>query len=154
MPYAWDYPASKNKSLILECHGRKRRIRLAEIGALVPMKIPTTQDSAQPKVIDIRIAADGPTQTLVLSNFKPSKSMYRQEKSQSSQTSLSAGFKLKEINSNVTFKAQLRLGGIGISLINQKLKELVYLTFREVELKFSESKLYQTLDITIKWIQI
>jgi vacuolar protein sorting-associated protein 13A/C len=154
MPYAWDYPAAKNKSLILVCRGRKRRIKLAEIGALVPMKIPPSQDSPQPKIIDLRIVADGPTQTLVLSNFKPSKSMYRQEKSLSSQSSLSTGFEVKEVSSNITFKAQLRLGGIGISLINQKLKELVYATFREIELKFSESKLYQTVDTTIKWIQI
>ncbi|KAL1957788.1 hypothetical protein VTO42DRAFT_5506 [Malbranchea cinnamomea] len=154
MPYAWDYPASKNKSLVLVCRGKERYIKLAEIGSLIPMKVPGAQGSAQQTIIDIRIEAEGPTQTLVLSNYKPSRSMYRQQRQISSQTSVSTGFEIKEVNSDVTFKAQLRLSGLGISLINEKMKELVYATFRDIELKFQESKLYQTLSTTIKWIQI
>ncbi|KAM5453804.1 Vacuolar protein sorting-associated protein 13 [Microsporum audouinii] len=153
MPYAWDYPAAKNKSLVLLCRGKERYIKLAEMGNLIPMKLPPTQDSPQ-KIIDIRIEAEGPTQTLVLSNFRPSRSIYRQQKPASSQTSVSTGFEVKEVNSDITFKAQLRLNGIGISLVNQNLKELVYITFREIDLKFSESKIYQTINTTIKWIQI
>ncbi|KAJ5297564.1 hypothetical protein N7508_007813 [Penicillium antarcticum] len=154
MPYAWDYPATKNKSLVLTCQGKERHIKLAEIGNLIPMRIPPSQPGGYQKIIDINIAADGPTQTLVLSNFKPSKSMYKQQRGQSSQTGTGTGFEVKEMNSDVNFKAQLRLGGIGISLINQNLKELLYLTFREIEIKFRESRLYQTLNTTIKWIQI
>jgi vacuolar protein sorting-associated protein 13A/C len=155
MPYAWDYPATKNKSLVMTCQGKERHIKLAEIGNLIPMRIPPSQPGGHQKIIDINIAADGPTQTLVLSNFKPSKSMYKQQRGQSSQTgSTSTGFEVKEMNSDVNFKAQLRLGGIGISLVNQNLKELLYLTFREIEIKFRESLLYQTLNTTIKWVQI
>ena len=154
MPYAWDYSATKNKSLVAACNNKERHIKLAEIGNLIPMRIPPTQAGEPQKIIDINIVADGPTQTLVLSNFKPSKSMYRQQRGQSSQASLSAGFEVKELNSDVNFKAQLRLGGIGISLVNQNLKELLYLTFREIDIKFQESRVYQTLGTTIKWIQI
>ncbi|KAI9375312.1 hypothetical protein BJX61DRAFT_494673 [Aspergillus egyptiacus] len=154
MPYAWDYPATKNKSLVLACKGKERRIKLAEIGNLIPMRIPPAQHGEPQKIIDINIVADGPTQTLVLSNFKASKSMYRQQRAQTSQSSVSTGFEVKEFDSEVNFKAQVRLGGIGISLINQKMKELLYMTFRDIELKFKESKAYQTLNTTIKWIQI
>ncbi|KAL5336775.1 hypothetical protein BJX70DRAFT_400270 [Aspergillus crustosus] len=154
MPYAWDYPATKNKSLVLSCKGKERRIRLAEIGNLIPMRIPSTQHGEPQRIIDINIVADGPTQTLVLSNFKASKSIYRQQRSQTSQTSISTGFEVKEFDSDVNFKAQLHLGGIGVSLINQKMKELLYMTFRDIEVKFKESKAYQTLNTTIKWIQI
>ncbi|KAL2215818.1 vacuolar protein sorting-associated protein [Thermoascus aurantiacus ATCC 26904] len=154
MPYAWDYPAAKNKSLVLQCNGKERHIKLAEIGNLIPMRVPPTQPGAPQKIIDINIVADGPTQTLVLSNFKASKSMYRQRKEQTSQSSVATGFEVKELNSDINFKAQLRLGGVGISLINQNLKELVYITFREIELKLRESRMYQTLNTTIKWIQV
>ena len=154
MPYAWDYSASKNKELVLEANGRERHIKLAEIGNLVPMKLPPLQGSKQQKIIDINIAADGPTQTLILSNYKPSKSLYKQKSSQNSQGSTATGFEVKETESEVTFKAQLRLAGIGISLVNMNLKELLYLTFREIELKYGDSELYQTLNWTIKWIQI
>ncbi|KAL4808325.1 hypothetical protein BDV18DRAFT_98367 [Aspergillus unguis] len=154
MPYAWDYPATKNKSLVLSCKGKERRIRLAEIGNLIPMRIPPTHHGEPQRIIDINIVANGPTQTLVLSNFKASKSIYRQQKSQTSQTSVNTGFEVKEFDSDVNFKAQLHLGGIGVSLINQKMKELLYMTFRDIEVKFKESKAYQTLNTTIKWIQI
>ena len=155
MPYAWDYPASKNKELVLTCNGKERRVKLAEIGNLIPLKIPGSQGKPS-KIIDLNIVADGPTQTLALSNYKPSKSLYKQKSAgaQASQSSLATGFEVKELESDVTFKAQLRLAGIGISLVNKNLKELLYLTFREIELKYGDSKLYQTLNFTIKWIQI
>ena len=154
MPYAWDYPAAKNKELILTVFGKERRVKLAEIGNLVPMKVPAAQGSKNQKIIELNIAAEGPTQTLVLSNYKASRSMYKQKKGQASQTSVASGFEAKDIESEVTFKAQIRLAGFGISLVNKNLKELLYTTFREIELKYSDSKLYQTLNATIKWIQI
>jgi vacuolar protein sorting-associated protein 13A/C len=154
MPYAWDYPAAKNKSLVLTCNGKERHIKLAEIGNLIPMRIPASPNTGGPKIVDLNIVAEGPTQTLVISNYNPSRSIYKQKKGQTSQTSIATGFEVKEENSDITFKAQLRLGGVGISLINQNMKELLYCTFREIELKLRESKVYQTLNTTIKWIQI
>lgn len=154
MPYAWDHPAAKNKDIVLSCYGKERHVKLAEIGNLIPMKLPAQQRGATGKIIDLNIAADGPTQTLVLSNYKPSKSLYKQKSGVASQSSVSTGFEVKDVDSDVTFKAQLKLAGFGISLINQNLKELLYLTFRDIEIKYGESKLYQTLNTTIKWIQI
>ena len=155
MPYAWDYPASKNKELVLTANGKERRLKLAEIGNLIPLKVPGTQNKPG-RIIDLNIVADGPTQTLILSNYKSSKSLYKQKSNtaSSSQTSLATSFEVKEPESEVTFKAQLRLAGIGISLVNSQLKELLYFTLREIELKYGDSKLYQTLNATIKWIQI
>ena len=155
MPYAWDYPASKNKELIVTSNNAQKRVKLAEIGNLEPLKVKGVQGKPS-RIIDVNIAADGPTQTLVLSNYKPSKSLYKQKsgQAQTSQASLSSGFEVKEQESDVSFKAQLRLAGFGISLVNKNLKELLYLTFREIELKYGDSKLYQTLNWTIKWVQI
>ena len=155
MPYAWDYPASKNKELVVTSSNAQKRVKLAEIGNLEPMKVRGAQGKPS-RIIDVNIIADGPTQTLVLSNYKPSKSLYKQKSgdAQASQASLSSGFEVKELESDVSFKAQLRLAGFGISLVNKNLKELLYVTFREIELKYGDSKLYQTLNWTIKWVQI
>lgn len=154
MPYAWDYSASKDKELVLSANGKERRIKLAEIGNLIPMKLPPAQGQKLQKIIDINIVADGPTQTLVLSNYKQSKSLYQQKTGHQSQGSVATGFEVKEMDSEVKFKAQLRLAGFGISLVNKQLRELLYLTFREIEIKYGDSELYQTLNSTIKWIQI
>ena len=148
MPYAWDYPASKNKNLILSAGGKERHVKLAEIGNLIPMRIPGTD-----KAIDLNVIADGPAQTLVMSDFKQSKSIYKQ-KSASASASTTAGFEVKEQEDDVNLKAVIRFAGVGLSLVNSQLRELVYVTWRDIELKYTDSQLYQTVAVTVKWIQI
>ncbi|KAM0716599.1 hypothetical protein Q7P37_008044 [Cladosporium fusiforme] len=155
MPYAWDYPASKNKNIILGANGKERHVKIAEIGNLIPFRIPLAgqRGEQRQKVIDLNVVADGPTQTLVFSNYKQSKSLYRQ-KSASASTSTATGFEVKEQDDDVNMRAGIRFAGIGISLINSQLRELVYVTWRDIELKYTDSPLYQTVALTIKWIQI
>ncbi|CAL3963394.1 unnamed protein product [Diplocarpon coronariae] len=157
MPYAWDYPAAKQKELIINANGKERHIKLAEIGNLIPMKIPAPHNATgarEPKIIDLNVAADGPTQTLILSNYKASKSLYKQKSRSESSTSVAGGFEVKDQDTGVTFRAQLKLAGIGVSLVNAQLKELAYVTFRDIHLKFTESPLFQTFTAGINWIQI
>ncbi|KAI0596932.1 vacuolar protein sorting-associated protein 13 [Biscogniauxia sp. FL1348] len=152
MPYAWDFPAAKFREVVINAHGKERHVKLAEIGNQVPMKF--VSGSGVQKIIDINVAADGPTQTLILSNFKPSKSLYRQRTLTGSGTNNSTGFEVKSQDTGTTFQAQLKLSAIGISLINHQLKELAYITFRDINLRYSESALYQTISTSIKWIQV
>jgi vacuolar protein sorting-associated protein 13A/C len=153
MPYAWDFPAAKNKEIVLSANGRERHVKLAEIGNLIPLKIPPAQSGGPQKIIDLNVVADGPTQTLELSNYKSSKSLYKQ-KSGAGSSSAAGGFEVKDMDTNVTLKAQLRLAGIGISLVNRQLRELVYVTLRDIEFKYSDSPLYQMVNLSTKWIQI
>ncbi|OTB04915.1 hypothetical protein M426DRAFT_11269 [Hypoxylon sp. CI-4A] len=152
MPYAWDFPAAKFKEVVINAYGKERHIKLAEIGNQMPMKF--VSGSGTQKIIDINVAADGPTQTLILSNFKPSKSLYRQKTQTGSSSSTIGGFEVKSQDTDTTFQAQFRLSGIGISLINQQLRELAYITFRDINLRYNESALYQTISTSVKWIQI
>ncbi|KAG9201093.1 hypothetical protein G6514_006005 [Epicoccum nigrum] len=153
MPYAWDFPAAKNKEIVISANGRERHVKLAEIGPLIPFKIPPGKQGGGMKVIDLNVVAQGPTQTLEISNYKPSKSLYKQKPGAAS-SSTTTGFEVKDQDTDVTFKAQLRLAGIGLSLVNRHLKELVYVTLRDLELKYSDSPLYQMVNIQVKWIQI
>nr|POE74637.1 vacuolar protein sorting-associated protein 13 [Quercus suber] len=153
MPYAWDYPATRNKNLILSANGKERHVKLAEIGNLIPMRIPAAPGSQRQKIMDLNVVADGPTQTLVISNYKSSKSLYKQ-KSATASASTTSGFEVKEQDTDVTMRAQLRFAGVGISLINSQLRELIYVTLRDIELKYSDSQLYQTVALTVKWIQV
>lgn len=157
MPYAWDYPAAKFREVVISAYGRERHVKLLEIGAQVPMKL--VDGMGRQKIIDINVTADGPTQTLILSNFRPSRSMYKQKSgvgsgNVSSSSSSAGGFEVREQDVGETMRAQLRLSGIGISLINTQLKELAYITFRDVHLKYNESPLLQTASLAIKWIQV
>lgn len=150
MPYAWDFPAAKHREVVISAFGKERHVRLAEIGNLMPMKFVSA--NGQTKIIDINVTADGPTQTLILSNFQASKSLYRQRSGTGSNSR--EVFEAKELDTGTTFRAQLKLAGIGVSLINSQLKELAYITFRDVQLRYSDSPLYQTIKLEVKWIQI
>lgn len=155
MPYAWDYPAAKLKEIIITANGKERNIPLASIGALIPMKIGVLP-SKEPKIIDLAVKAEGPVQTLILANYKQSKSLYslRHQSRSNSTTSFQEGFKIKDMDTNITFRAELRLAGFGISLINAQLKELAYVTLRDMDLKYTESSIFQSVQAKIKWIQI
>ena len=153
MPYAWDYPATKNKNLVISGGGKERHVKLAEIGNLMPLRIPAAQGQRAQKIIDLNVVADGPTQTLLMSNYKASKSLYKQ-KTNSTTASTTGGFEVKEQDDDVTIKAVIRFAGIGISLVNAQLRELIYVTWRDIELKYTDSPLYQTVALTVKWIQV
>ena len=150
MPYAWDFPAAKAREVVISAYGKERHVKLAEIGNQVPMKF--YLPGGQQKIIDINVAADGPTQSLILSNFRQSRSMYRQ-KSAAGRSS-AAGFEVKELDTEVTFRTSLKLAGIGVSLINYQLKELAYVTCRGLEVAYTESPLLQTVSLAVKWIQV
>ena len=92
---------------------------------------------------------------MLFRSYKASTSLYKQNSRSESTTSLtSGGFEVKDQDTGVTFRAQLKLAGIGISLINAQLKELAYITLREISLRYSESPLFQTVTTAIKWVQI
>ncbi|KAF5009616.1 hypothetical protein FDECE_4176 [Fusarium decemcellulare] len=151
MPYAWDFPAAKFREIIISINGKERHVKLAEIGNQIPMKFTTS--SGQQKIIDINVAADGPKQSMILSNFRASKSMYKPKTLSRTNTGPEA-FEVKDQDTGATFRAQLKLAGIGVSLVNAQMKELAYLTFRDVQLRYSDSPLIQTVSMAIKWIQI
>ncbi|KAL7793859.1 hypothetical protein V8C37DRAFT_80245 [Trichoderma ceciliae] len=151
MPYAWDFPAAKFREVVIATAGKERHVKLAEIGNQFPMKF--THPSGTQKIIDINVAADGPTQTLILSNFRPSQSLYRQKTLSRTNTGPEA-FEVKDQNTDATFVAQLKLSGVGISFINAQLKELAYITFRDVQFRFLDSPVVQTVSLALKWMQI
>lgn len=156
MPYAYDYPNAVIKELIIRSHGRERGVNLAEIGNLKPFRLPGTEEAEQ-AVVDLNVIADGPTQSLIISNYDPSVSLYKlQGASRSnSTTNLSQKtFEATENDENYHTKIITRFEGFGISLINSRGQELCYTTLRGLEIRYNESDLYQNLSVKLKWIQI
>ncbi|OAA63095.1 vacuolar protein sorting-associated protein vps13 [Cordyceps fumosorosea ARSEF 2679] len=151
MPYAWDFPAAKFRELVIAAGGKERHVKLAEIGNQIPMKF--IGSTGQQKIIDINVAADGPTQTLILSNFRTSQSVYK-PKALSRTNTATDGFEVKDQDTGETFHAQLKLSGIGVSLINSQLKELAYVSLKDVQLRYSDSPVIQTIALEVKWMQI
>lgn len=154
MPYAYDYPNALVKELIIRSHGRERAVNLAEIGNLKPFRLPPTLLDAQ-EIVDLNVVADGPTQSLVISKYDPSLSLYKLREESSSTSNLTQlQFEVSEDDENYYTKVLTRFEGFGISLINTRSQELCYITLRGFELRYNESDLYQNFSIKLKWIQI
>ncbi|CCD24807.1 membrane morphogenesis protein VPS13 NDAI_0D04940 [Naumovozyma dairenensis CBS 421] len=157
MPYAWDYPAARQKKVIITSRGRKREIQLAEIGNLKPMRLPGGVATEAPVIVDLNVVADGPTQALVITNYNPEVSLYKERSQQASSTSLSSsneGFEADDEDKNIRTKVVIQFEGIGISLINDKLQELLYINAKGIEFRYNESDLYNTYSWKLKWLQI
>lgn len=154
MPYSYDYPNAVVKEINIRSHGRERGINLAEIGNLKPFRLPETKDEPQ-AIVDLNVVADGPTQSLVITKYDPSLSLYKLQDGNNSVASLKQlKFEVDEKDENYHTKVFTRFEGFGISLINTKLQELCYVNLRGVELRYNESDLYQNLSVKAKWIQI
>lgn len=162
MPYAWDYPAATAKEVILECNGKRRSVQLAELGELPPMKVPRDSKTGSPGgVVDLNVIADGPQQTLILTDYEPEKSLYKLKGPSGSQQNVAASssqvdqFAVAEEGAddwNTSIK--LRLKGIGISMISGRSMELCYATVRGIEFAYTISDLYDNYTMKVKWIQI
>lgn len=163
MPYAWDYPTAKEKRLILTSHGRKREVQLGEIGNLKPMRLPNYKNNGASNIVDLNVIADGPTQALMITNYDAKLSLYklREQNNNASSRSLpetassTDKFEIKHTeDEKINNKLMLHIKGVGISLINTRLQELMYISMDGLELRYNDSDIYKTLSWKIKWLQI
>ncbi|KAK9766018.1 Vacuolar protein sorting-associated protein 13 [Basidiobolus ranarum] len=181
MQYAWDYPSLPAKSLILNIQGKEYKASLQEIGPQEPWRYPTPQGSA---CMAIDVFADGPIIELSLTKYGQANNVYRPKQQALSRrdtrdsfeqsisrrdtatrdsfeqsvsrrdTARESGFEIVEVDSIVTFTLHFRLEGIGISLINRNIRELVYASLRSVQLNYTESTVQTSVSLVIKWMQI
>ena len=108
------------------------------------------------------MVADGHRQVLHISNYDESLSLFKLQKRDtsasmgrtSSQSSRDGEFEAKEVTSPTTLTVNLSLEGIGISLINRAMSELLYASFRGIRLTYGDSAISRSFRTSIKWIQI
>ncbi|KAF9431274.1 hypothetical protein BGZ94_003589 [Podila epigama] len=166
MAYSWDLPYMKEKALVLTVNGREREVSLQEIGSLVPFKFPAGDTYS---ILSIDVIAEGPTQVLVLEDYDSKQSLFKQRSS--SQLTLTEGgderehesgnkdgakdgFEVIDVDAVVTFSFQVRLECIGISILNQRMQELIYLSMTGLEMRYTDSNMYQSVNMLVKWLQI
>lgn len=162
MCYAWDYPAARDRALVLEIDGRQRAIKLEEIGTLPPMKISENKSIG----FDIWASDDGTTQHLDIKYYvETSQSLYRSRTNASSASLRSQSVQSEDQSFVVNKKAVsdrvkssvriLLKEGIGISVINSaKSMELMYLTFQDIRIKVRETETEYTSSLEVRWIEI
>jgi vacuolar protein sorting-associated protein 13A/C len=163
--YSWDFPHLKEKVLVLNVNGSEREVKLQEIGSLMPFEFRTANNALG--VMSMDVIAEGPTQVLVLSDYDSKRSLYkrshglmsveergRDNDRSSTKDSSKDGFEVIDVDAVVSFSFQVQLECIGISVLNQRMQELVYLSMTGFELRYKDSNLNQSLNLQVKWLQI
>ncbi|GAA5952650.1 hypothetical protein JCM21900_006060 [Sporobolomyces salmonicolor] len=159
LPYAWDFPADDNRQIKVMAGGRERVINPLEIGSLVPFRF---QHEGHTRVLSIDVRAEGSTQAVTFSNYTEEDSVFklqrRNTETASRQESITSSrdgvFEAVDVDVVTTFSFGVSLEGIGISVVNKKMQELIYASFRGLTAKYTDSTTSMAYDLGIKWIQI
>ncbi|TFK77101.1 vacuolar protein sorting-associated protein 13 [Pluteus cervinus] len=160
-PYAWDFPAAREKKLLLIVKGSRRVMDVMEIGSLPPFRF---QDGQRIKTLSLDVRADGHRQTLRISNYNSERSVYRpRERSysgtltrQDTVNTLNSGevFEAVSVDYPMIFTFNLKLAGIGLSLINRKMVEVVYVSVTDLKLDYFDNPLSQAINISFGTLQV
>ncbi|TFK57082.1 DUF1162-domain-containing protein [Heliocybe sulcata] len=157
MDYAWDYPAAREKKLLLRVGDASRVVDIMEIGDLMPFKFMTSHGT---RTVSLDVKADGPKQVLRITNYNPAFSLYKPKHRQSASISRSDTTSSQDAFEAVTeqvtpsLSVNLNFAGIGLSLINRKLVEVVYLSISGLKFEYTASDLAQALSLTCGTLQI
>ncbi|KAJ1653989.1 Vacuolar protein sorting-associated protein 13 [Dispira simplex] len=149
MSYSWDYPSMKEKQLVLNVRGRERKVDIQQIGTLVPFKFASS--TVVHNTLSLDVIADQTVQVLRITPYNQNKSIFKPRLQRKG--TLREAFEIASVRNVTTLSFRLRLEGIGVSIINAKLQELLYATFRGIELKFTDSTCSQSINWIIDWIQ-
>ncbi|ORY51917.1 hypothetical protein BCR33DRAFT_712120 [Rhizoclosmatium globosum] len=154
--YSWDNPSLLSKSVVLNINGKERLIDVREIGHLVPLKYPTPDGTGRGGTMSIQVYAEGPTLVISLGNYNESNSVYKRLSTVRGSTSASGDEGFQKLNKEVKehMTVQIRLEGIGISVIDRQVKELLYASAKNIEFAYVDTSMAQSITFSINWLQI
>lgn len=161
--YTWDSPAADGKRIRLQAGDHERIVDIMEIGIQPPFKFAQRTASKQSKTqaVSLDVRAENSSQVLVIANYNAEESVYKPKASQASLArtesvdSLNAmSFETVAVNEQPTFTLSINFEGIGISIVNIHLQELVYISFRGIKIAYSIYPQYYDANLDCKWIQI
>ncbi|EJD47755.1 vacuolar protein sorting-associated protein vps13 [Auricularia subglabra TFB-10046 SS5] len=163
LDYAWDFPASPDKKITLFINGRVREVDILEIGNLPPFEFPLPPDARGDRrraAVSIDVRAEGKRQILTISPYRAETSLYKPRRSAvgtlSRQDTLSSveGFEAVTQDALPTFIFKLDFDGLGVSLVNKRLVEVVYLTLQGIHIEYSMSSTSQGISFHCQTIQL
>ncbi|KAF8873711.1 vacuolar protein sorting-associated protein 13 [Gymnopilus junonius] len=149
IPYAWDYPAARDKKILLTIGPARRVVDIMEIGDLIPSG--STYDQQRTRAVSLDVRADGSKQILRITNYNPDRSLYR-PRQRSSSMSVARQDTISKAASN--FALLFNLAGVGISLINKQMVEVIYLVIDTIKFEYVDSTVAQSVNISCGTLQM
>lgn len=157
--YVWDYPAAKDKKISLASGGRERAVDVMEIGDLVPWNL-DNRSRRNDRIVSLDVRAEGPKQILEISNYVEEFSVYKPRQRSSStatrQDSLASSEAFEAVSDQVkpTLTFDIDFEGIGVSLIDKKLTEVIYMTLTQLKFEYSDSPVAQSVNLSCGTVQL
>ncbi|CAE6488407.1 unnamed protein product [Rhizoctonia solani] len=157
--YAWDAPAAREKKIRLLINGHAKHVDINEIGNLPPFQFPAAPRGNRAVSLDVK--AEGPSQTLTISNYLEERSVYKRRARAASGTlqrqdtmSSQEAFEAVTAKATVGLVVKLDLEGIGLSLVNKRMMEILYLSVEGVHLQYTDTDAAQICDVSLRRLQI
>lgn len=147
LSYAWDFPSISSKALVLMIYDTERIIEMSQLGKLPPMKYPL-KNSNRMGIIALEIVADGMALVLNITPYNSRASKFKVEDGPQG-TEITP----VEDESKVLSIVQIRLEGIGISIISRRMEELAYFTLKSLVCVYTETDEDRKVSASLKWIQ-
>ena len=133
-----------------------RVINPNEIGQLLPLTVRDPK-SGQRKNLSLSVLAQGPKIILMVALFDSKTSYYKSRDSLASakdSVTDEAAFEEKSIACALSALFTLKVPFIGFSFIQENCEELVYLSARGVEFRYTQSDIHTTMGLSIGWLQL
>ncbi|KAI8450966.1 hypothetical protein BY996DRAFT_6432303 [Phakopsora pachyrhizi] len=175
IPYAWDEPAAGPESLIrfilfsnIEASGSSTRslppyllrdVHVFEVGQLKPLR---TYKRGHKLAFDVVV--EGQAQVVVVSDYNEATNVWKVSEREDSSGQIQrsdtysslgdAGFEAATVAPITSFTISVSLEGFGVSIIDSRLRELLYATLRGIDITFLESQLHREYGMIVRWIQL
>ncbi|KZT65144.1 vacuolar protein sorting-associated protein 13 [Daedalea quercina L-15889] len=156
--YAWDFPAARDKRIVLTINENRRAVDIMEIGDLVPFRF---NDRQSVRAVSLDVRADGHKQVLRITNYNPEHSLYRPKRSnsvalsrQDTMSSSQEVFEAVQEEVQPSLLLALDFEGIGVSLVNKKMTEVVYLSANILKFEYADSTISQSINLSCGSLQI
>ena len=130
--------------------------------SIFPAEVICKQDQQRPRIVSLDVRANGQKQVLRITHYIAEQSLYKPRQRGSSvsvtrpDTTSSAADAFEAITEEVapTLDITVDLAGIGVSLINKRLIEVVYLITDAIKFEYTNSAVAQSVNLSCGTLQI
>lgn len=162
---------------MLQFGSSHREVDIMEIGDLVPFKFAVgggvisyfssilticVQSERGTRVVSLDVRADGPKQVLRISNYDAEYSLYKPKRRNTNNSltrsdslnSSQDGFEAVQETVSPVLTVVLDLHGIGVSLVNKRMLEVVYLSLNTLKFEYANNPVAQSVTASCGSLQI
>lgn len=114
------------------------------------------------KAVSLDVKADGQTQILRITNYNSQRSMYKPRRRntnsaisrQDTNSSTAEAFEAVPEEDTPNYTVAVDLAGVGVSLVNKKMVEVIYLLMDSIKFEYTNSSIAQSVDLSCGNLQI